>query len=327
MNKLIVYPNCSKGGVTSVIRARAVAESNTDFLVVFFNDRGGRHAFDDLPNVSIRIIPVNRFEHYVKFLFKLMLFQEISVLSHPESANFLSEYSEIPVVYEFHSSNMEIIAKEIEKLNLSNLAAICAPSEVMCAQIKEKLPQKIQYRLSVRPNLIDRTVFNDSSGVQQFKQLSEEDDGRIPLIWVGRFDQGKGIRHFVRALAMLPENYIGVIVISLENEPGRVSSILGECYAMGVEHRIRMMMDLPQAVMGDLYRAAAESSGWLVSTSFMESFGYAVEEALACGLRCIAYDLPVWQRFGDRRDFVTVQSGETRKMSDIIKSDNVSRIV
>src|SRR5699024_2868622 len=119
MRKLLTYPNCSKGGVTSVIRGRAAAEPETTFDVIFVNDRGGSRAFDDLQNVNVRIIRHDRLTAYLLSLTKAVEYDSIHVLSQPSIANELASSEELAVAYEFHSTNMAIVESEIAKLDLN----------------------------------------------------------------------------------------------------------------------------------------------------------------------------------------------------------------
>mgnify|MGYP007072505742 FL=1 len=79
MRKLIIYPNCSKGGVSSVIRGRAADEPNTQFDVVFFNDRGGLRTFSDISNVDVRIIREDRSIAYLTYLVSRMDYDSVPV--------------------------------------------------------------------------------------------------------------------------------------------------------------------------------------------------------------------------------------------------------
>lgn len=320
MRKLIVYPNCSKGGVTSVIRGRARAEKDTQFDVVFFNDRGGRNAFDDLPNVDIRLVRADRAPNYFTYLVNNFKYDQVSVLSHPKTANQLSEKDDLAVTYEFHSSDMKVVKREIGELNLDRLAHIIAPSPQMVDSISKMLPVRIKPRMSSVPNLVDTALFNED-GVSNFfdKSRFALDETAVPLVWVGRFDNGKGFVYALRALARLPKKFIGIFVVSLENDPERANRFYREAAELGVSDRVRLFLNLPQAEMGNLLRSTRDRGGFAVSTSLMESFGYSVAEALACGTKVAAFDLPVWKNF-DRQDLLfTVTSGDVQQLSNLIK--------
>ncbi|MGY5318969.1 hypothetical protein ACXA45_06985 [Neomicrococcus lactis] len=321
MRKLIVYPNLSKGGVSAVIRGRATSEPETNFDALFFNNKGGADSFTDLPNVETVLVNASRARHYLTFLTNQVQYDEISVLSAPEIANVVSALDQNAVHYEFHSSDMGIIANEIKVLELDRLASIHAPSRVMVHKIRELLPRRIWKRLSVLPNLVDNTNFTTSGPADFFENTGFEDSGKIPLLWIGRFDQGKAFAHFARLLGALPENYVGHVVVSLEDDPARANKFLSECAAMGVLERVRIYLNLSPATMANAYRSVKNAGGWLVSTSLNESFGYAVAEAASCGLRAAVSDLPVWDLFEPTGLVYRAPSGAVLRLAEIIEAN------
>lgn len=294
MRKLIIYPNCSKGGVSSVIRGRAADEPNTHFDVVFFNDRGGLRTFSDISNVNVRIIREDRAIAYLTYIVSRMEYDSVHVLSTPKIANALVKASDVAVVYEFHSSNMTVVGEELKELDVDKMSQIAVPSEVMRLKIGERLPRRILARLIVTPNLVDHRVFSSEGPSDFFDRDPKLADSTLrPIVWVGRFDKDKGYQYAVRALAQLPENYFGIFVVSLEHDPIRTSRFLSECDAMGVRNRVQLYMNLSQPEIANLYRSARDRGGVYISTSLMESFGYAIAESMECGLPCSAFNLPV----------------------------------
>ncbi|OFK64503.1 glycosyltransferase family 4 protein [Corynebacterium sp. HMSC074A09] len=294
MRKLIIYPNCSKGGVSSVIRGRAADEPDTHFDVIFLKDRGGLQTFADVPNVEVRIIREDRANPYLTYLINRVEYDSVHVLSSPKIANALVENPDAVVIYEFHSSSMPVVEQEISILDIDKMSEIVVPSDAMRIQIGERLPRRILSRLSVVPNLVDKRVFRtDGAGDFFDRDQNFTTRNRRPLVWVGRFDKNKGYQYALRALAQLPEEYIGVFIVSLEHEPARTASFLSECDAMGIRDRIQLYMNLSQPEMAKLYRSARDRGGVYVSTSLMESFGYAIAESMACGLPCVSFELPI----------------------------------
>lgn len=294
--QLIIYPNCSRGGVTSVIRARAVANPEVQFQAIFFRDHGGRGSFDGVPNLSLRIVREDRAKFYLEYLTSMAEYDEIRVLSQPTIANHLSKNDSNAIIYEFHSSDMGVVESELKQLDLDRLAEIVVPSEDMASQISPRLKPRLRARLRVEENLIDTQNFNSVLEPRFFPELqSGREMAKKPVVWVGRFDKGKGVAYLPRLIAKLPNKYEAHVVLSLENAPGRAGEFLYECDAMGVRDRVKLYMNLAPAEIADLYRSAAAAGGWYVSTSLLESFGYAVREAQACGLRVAAFELPVFE--------------------------------
>lgn len=320
MRKLFIYPNCSKGGVISVIRGRARNEPDTEFDVVFFNDRGGRNAFTDLPNVNVQLVRQDRSKNYLTYLVKQFKYDSVNVLSHPKTANLLGENDDLAVTYEFHSSDMNVVKKEIGELNLDRLAAITAPTPQMVRLISNFVPARVKPRLSVLTNLIDSAIFSEDGEASFFANSRfVEDETCIPLVWVGRFDKGKGYGYALRILAHLPQEYVCFFIVSLEKDPERVNDFYREAAEMGVVDRVRILLDIPQSVMGNLMRSVRNKNGWLISTSLMESFGYSVAEALACGTRVAAFELPVWQNFERQHLLHRVVSGDVQEFAKVIQ--------
>lgn len=319
LRKLIFYPNYSMGGVTSVIRGRAASEPETKFDVVFLQERGGDGAFDDFPNVDVRVCPENRIENFLKYRTARVAYDEISVLSHPQIANLLTARPDTVVTYEFHSSDLKVISKEISELEIGELSGIGAPSETMVEQIAALLPKRFQSRVRVIPNLVDSTAFYPEGSHDSGLLGSRLDLGTVPLIWVGRFDEGKGYRYFLRLLAQLPREYFGVVIVSLENDPQRSAKFFSEATAMEVVDRVRLFSNLSRNSVANLYYAAREAGGWLVSTSMMESFGYSVAEALTCGLRVAAFELPAFEDFKRWDILHLIDIGSVSELASLIQ--------
>lgn len=321
MRKLIIYPNCSKGGVSSVIRGRAADESDTHFDVVFLKDRGGLQTFADVPNTEVRIIREDRANAYLTYLINRVEYDSVHVLSAPKIANALVENPDAVVIYEFHSSSMPVVEQEIDILDIDKMSEIVVPSDAMRMKIGERVPRRILSRLSVVPNLVDKRVFRADGAADFFDNDPHFATGnRRPLVWVGRFDKNKGYQYAVRALAQLPDEFIGVFVVSLESEPARTASFLSECDAMGIRDRIQLYMNLSQLEMANLYRSSRDRGGAYVSTSLMESFGYAIAESMTCGLPCAAFELPILGLHRDRGKLCAVPIGDVAALASSIES-------
>lgn len=319
MRKLIIYPNCSKGGVSSVIRGRAADEPNTQFDVVFFNDRGGLRTFSDISNVDVRIIREDRSIAYLTYLVSRMDYDSVHVLSTPKIANALVENPDVVAVYEFHSSNMTVVEQELKELDIDKMSQIAVPSEMMKLKIGERLPRRTLSRLVVVPNLVDHHVFSQNGPSDFFdRDPNFTEESLRPIVWVGRFDKDKGYQYAVRALAQLPEDFIGIFVVSLEHDPVRTSRFLSECDAMGVRDRVQLYMNLSQPEIANLYRSARDRGGVYVSTSLMESFGYAIAESIECGLPCAAFELPVLGLHRDRGKLQSVPIGDVEALAKMI---------
>lgn len=315
--RLVVYPNCSKGGVTSVIRGRAAASPEEEFDVVFLQDRGGRDAFTDLENVSVRIVRMDRAPAYLTHIAGFRGYASISFLSTPELAVKASWPVGPTVNYEFHSSDLNVITKEIAALKLERIDHVVAPSKFMADQIAPLLPEGDSHKITTVPNLVDRRIFHPRNKARH--AFVYDFNGKIPLVWLGRFDKGKSYRSFVRLIGSLPDQYVGMLVTSMESEPQRAADFFGEVYAQEAQSRMTVLQNLPQPEIADLYRSVEASHGYLISTSLLESFGYTVAEAIATGLRVVAFDLPALREHPDPDGLVQfVDVGSVAEMRNAI---------
>lgn len=319
--KYFIYPNCSKGGVSAVLRGRASRELGTRYTGIFTHDRGGRKIYDDYLNVDVRIVRPDRLNPYLHHVMSQFGPDEVAVLSKPDVLQTFDEYPDPLLAYEIHSSDMNIVQTELAQLNPGRLDELRVPSEYMHSQVSAVAPPRLRRIIKTVRNVVDETVFRET-GDDDFFELSADplfQSDIIPLVWVGRFDKGKGYRQFLRALALLPPQFVGIFVVSLEADPGRTVHFLSEAYSMGVSSRVRVFNDLQPAALARLFRTARRSEGALVSTSLQESFGYSVAEALACGLRVRVFDLPVWVEHGRFAALGTaVPAGDVRALANAI---------
>ena len=250
-----------------------------------------------------------------------MEYDSVHVLSTPKIANALVKNPDVVVVYEFHSSNMTVVEQELKELDIDKTSQIAVPSEVMKSKISDLLPRRTLARLVVVPNLVDHHVFCQNGPSNFFdRDPTFAEQTLRPIVWVGRFDKDKGYQYAVRLLAQLPENYFGIFVVSLEHDPARTSKFLSECDAMGVRDRVQLYMNLSQPEIANLYRSARDRGGVYVSTSLMESFGYAIAESMECGLPCAAFQLPVLDIHSNRGQIYSVPVGDIQVMSELVST-------
>jgi len=316
--QIIAYPNCSKGGVSTVIRNRALGSPSEQFLAIFANDRGGASAFADLENVRVEIAPADSIADYILYLMRECEVDRVSVLNLPDVANEIAEVAGERLVYEFHSSDIPWIRREIAQLDLDRVSELAVPSTQMLDLIKGEFPSEISDLFSVSPNQLATSVFTyDGASLSLVEHFGQE---VTPIVWVGRLEWRKGDVDFLRVLAKLPASFVGIAIISLERNDSAVESFLNEAAQLGVLNRIHLMMDLDQSYVAKIFRGVRDLGGWFISTSYNESYGYAVREALGCGLRVVAYEpeVPVWEDLRVRQDAHFVTTGASEEVSDIL---------
>lgn len=283
---LHVYPNCSLGGMTTVYRNRALSDPENRYTFIFANDKAGSVAYQSLPNASIRIAGRDRFKAVVEYAVAQIEYDLVRITSLPQMPARLKK-STAEMVYEFHSSDESVIDQELAVLDRSLISKIVTPSEFLAERVRSRLPARERGLVEVLPNLVDESVFSPDGAVPDL-QLGT---GVTPLVWIGRLDKGKNALDFLRVLSLLPKSYVGVLILSYEDHPERMADMLGLAAALGVRERIRILLNLSQPQIAEIYRFASAHQGIFCSTSLGESYGYGVAEALASGLDSVAYDV------------------------------------
>lgn len=301
---LTTYVNCSLGGMTSVYRARAVNNPDTQFDQIFCVDRGGAEAFQDLANMDMRLVERERLANYIKFVAQGTKYSELRITSMPELPAKLTNLDVGRIIYEFHSPDATIISRELEKLDPNAIDEVWTPSD-WCSELVDSLrPQRMHFPIRTVPNLVDTRFFQETGR----SALLPRSKDFIPVSWIGRLENTqKNYLDFLRTLRGLPEEYYGLMIYSFETNPDRIQKFLGDAAALGVLDRIEIYSDVPQPVVSDIHRAVRDAGGIFYSTSLLESFGYAVLEAALCGCPVVSYDVgPLRQHPVDRVTFVDI---------------------
>lgn len=284
---LSIYPNCSLGGMSSVFKNRAKANPLEKHVLFFKNDLSGASTFSDISNLSFRIVTKGRFDPFLRFATSAETYEQIRITSLPEIPKLLSGSHSSRVIYEFHTSDESIIARELGILDLDSVDEIWTPSHFLAGVVRSQLDSAHHALVRVESNLVDLEVFSPRQSVVPFLGF----EGKIPLVWIGRFDKGKNVRDFLRVLSRLPRVFVGIVIVSFETQPDRISSVLADAAQYGLNERMTYLLNISQVEIADLYRYVASQGGILCSTSLGESFGYSVAEAIASGLGAVAYDV------------------------------------
>lgn len=301
---LTTYVNCSLGGMTSVYRARAVNNPDTQFDQIFCVDRGGVEAFQELPNMDMRLIHRDRLANYIQFVSQEIKYSDLRITSMPELPAKLTNADVGRVIYEFHSPDASIISRELETLDPNAIDEVWTPSD-WCSELVDSLrPQRMHFPIRTVPNLVDTRFFKEAGKSALLPRSSEF----IPVSWIGRLENTqKNYLDFLRTLRGLPDQYYGLMIYSFENNPDRIQKFLGDAAAFGVLDRIEIYSDVPQPAVSDIHRAVRDAGGVFYSTSLLESFGYAVLEAALCSCPVVSFDVgPLRQHPVDGVTFVDI---------------------
>lgn len=284
---LTVYPNCSLGGMTSVYTSRCLIEPETKFDFIFINDKGGKEAFNSPHNSDFRIVRKDRLSAFYGNTLTHTKYDEIRITSLPELTSLdLENNQDTKLIYEFHTSTESIIEKELELLDLNKVNEIWVPSEYLRKIVSSLI--KADTPIKVVANIVNTKIFNPKISTE--KRFFFRAD-TIPIFWIGRLDKGKNYKDFFRMLSLLPSYYEGIVILSLENEPARISEALLETDKYQISNRVKFLLNLTQAELADMYRNSFDNHGIFCSTSLAESFGYGVLEAALCGLPVVTYEV------------------------------------
>lgn len=285
---LSVYANCSLGGMTSVFRARALSQPDVHFDMVFMNDRGGISTFEALPNCSVRIVRKDRLAGYVNYLLSCFTYSEVSITSIPDLPAEIKWDGQVEICYEFHSPIPSIIDNEIKKLDFTAVDILRTPSDWASELVRQRLPRRQHINVVTVPNIVDRATFQAEGRVASSNGRPEG----TPVLWIGRFENSqKNYIDFLRVISLLPQNYYGLMIVSLETDPARMAQVLGAAGYYGVEDRLDVYLNVAQEDMGSIHRMVAARGGVFCSTSLSETFGYGVAEAGMSGVSIAAYDV------------------------------------
>lgn len=292
--------------MTSVYRARALAQPDVQFDLIFVNDRGGLATFEAIENCSVRIVRKDRLTNYVNYLLRVFAYREISITSIPELPAAIKWDGETEVCYEFHSPISSIIDNEMKKLSFASIDVLRTPSDWATDLVRQRLPRRQHVNVVTVPNIVDHETFRPDGPIAPSNSRPEG----IPVLWIGRFENSqKNYVDFLRVMSLLPDEYYGLMIVSLETDPARMAHVLGAAGYYGIEDRIDVYLNVAQGDMGSIHRMVSERGGVFCSTSLSETFGYGVAEAGNSGARVATYDVgPLRERDIEHVRYVPVGS-------------------
>ena len=286
MRILTLYLNCSLGGMTSVYLNRCLSQPNDKFDFIFVNDKGGKEAFLALPNAEVRIVKKDRLSNYLEHALSQVSYDEIRLTSLSTIPALLKRVSLSKIIYEFHTSSLDIIKRELNELSLNSVDEIWAPSLYLKSMIESNLD--LNKSVKVVRNLANPYIFSSESEPSEKYQFPSDE---VPIFWIGRFDKGKNYKDFFRALSLLEKKYVGYVILSMENDPNKYADAIGDLNLYGLNDRVKFFLNLTQHEVADLYKNSRSVQGIFCSTSLAESFGYGVLEAAMAGLPVVAYEV------------------------------------
>lgn len=316
MNILTIYPNCSLGGMTSVYLNRCLDNPSDVFSFVFLSDKGGKDAFTNLSNTHTRIVRKDRLVNYLDFAVEKVEYDEIRITSIPSLPKILKEKCNSKIIYEFHTSSLDIISRELNELASDCIDEIWVPSNYLKTIVESSSTANLVVKV-VR-NIANSNIFNT---ISDNKNKYDFPADKVPIFWIGRFDKGKNYKDFFRVLSLLDDRYMGYIILSMENDSARYAEAIGDLAFYNLSDRVKFFLNLSQQEISDFYRSSVKENGLFCSTSLAESFGYGVLEASMAGLPVVAYDVGgLSEHIEQGYDIKMVNVGDTVQLAEKITS-------
>lgn len=134
-----------------------------------------------------------------------------------------------------------------------------------------------------------RFSFHNCIDLDTFRYRKVAPPPSFPIIgWVGRLEKNKNWRDFLTISAQLLPSYpqlkLWMFIDDSLSKPTEKRRFENAVAKLGLGHSIHIHNNIPHHIMPDYYSKIGDSGGFLLSTSLIEGFGYAVLEAMCC--RC-----------------------------------------
>ena len=115
---------------------------------------------------------------------------------------------------------------------------------------------------------------------------------RTGAVYLGRVHPAKGIEDLIRAWGLLPMSCSSeILTIAGDCAPDYRKELLRLAHRCGVEERVRLTGKLSEAEKWRVF----ESAQLFAFAGREEGWGIALAEAMAAGLPCVTYDLPIFR--------------------------------
>lgn len=213
--------------------------------------------------------------------------------------------ADAPVVGTFHASNDSPIGYRVFRPLLSlyaeKLSARIAVSEVARRTVESQFPG--HYR--VIPNGVDIGRFASAPPIGELR------DGRLNVLFVGRFEPRKGLKFLFRALPEIIDSVPNVRVVVVGGGP------FARYYRGFVPHSCRHAVHFAGFVSCEMLARHFASADIFCSPALGgESFGIVLLEAMAAGVPIVASDIPGYRTVvRDRETALLVPRGSSESLA------------
>lgn len=274
MRVLISYLFCTKGGVETALynRLKNIDRNQLEVDLHFFRDYGGCSLFEDF---SGRVIiqqddTLVQKEIEEKSYDIVISIDSVDMLRILQKMNYQGRIGlEVHTTYE---KSLQYLQESL--INIVDF--IIVPSRYQKSLVRGKVDNKKIYILG---NAVNECItYCDCNYLKYDKKI---------ILWVGRIDQHKNWRLFLRIAKELYKknrNYIFWVVGGLKSDQSEINAFENLIYELGIECVVRWIPQVLYTCISEIYSVVANSGGCYISTSTNESFGMTIIEAMAC--RC-----------------------------------------
>jgi glycosyltransferase involved in cell wall biosynthesis len=279
---LFVYQFLSLGGVEVVLQTRLqeLIRRGMDARALFLKSFGGEKLFLDLPHqVEVRTSEIEIAEFLRDFNPDWII-----SLDTPTILPIASQVvPQAHIAYEVHSTYPMSLSPLRYADLLAQVTGILVPSRSQQEMVEDILIRPLP--ICIVPNALPDIFLEPGESLLPH--------GRPAVAWVGRLDPLKNWRFFVDLVHLVREKVDAEFwLIGGENSPYNEKASLQEAItSKGLEDCFNWRPAVDHTEMPGLYRAVGQSGGCLVSTSWTESFGMTVLEAMASYCPVVAPDI------------------------------------
>lgn len=173
--------------------------------------------------------------------------------------------------------------------------------EMAISELKKAIPLAISYGdgvlMSKTPHIIEilsnqvlplpQFIFNNCFNASEFSYKKLPQSINPILMWIGRIESNKNWNEFLKIGHKLINEFDPNIKLYLfedsslsdPNERQRFQQTIKE---LKLKKSVHIFSNIPHEKMAEYFSLVGDSGGFLCSTSIIESFGYAIVEAMSC---------------------------------------------
>lgn len=272
MKVLISYAFCTKGGVETALynRLKELDQNKLEVDLHFFKDYGGSSIFKDYNGETIIHPDAENLRKLIEeknydVVISIDTVDTLKILQHMGYRGKIG--LEVHTTYE---QNLKYLENEV----MGIVDFVIVPSKYQENLVRSKVQNREIHTLG---NAVSDCITYQKDNVPKYR-------GKI-ILWVGRIDQHKNWRLFLRIANELHKkdnNYLFWIVGGLKSEVSEISEFEKMIYQYGLECVVRWIPQVSYDQISRIYSCAANSGGCYISTSINESFGMTIIEAMAC---------------------------------------------